>query len=111
MALKNIKRGETKPPVDDLPQVPAVTSAPDGAIMVSTGKYARNAVMTAFEMIGGVNRMAEWADENPGEFYTKLFGKTITREVEQTKSDDLEGLLEAIDAEVEVVDVESESVE
>lgn len=38
--------------------------------------------MIAFEMIGGVERMADWADENPGEFYTKLFPKILTREVE-----------------------------
>lgn len=82
-----------------LSNLPSVTSAPDGAIMISAGKYARHAVMTAFEMIGGVKRMAEWADENPGEFYTKMFAKTITREVEERKSDSVEDLLDAIDAE------------
>jgi hypothetical protein len=30
----------------------------------------------AFQMIGGVDRLALWADQNPGDFY-KLFGKLM----------------------------------
>lgn len=30
----------------------------------------------AFELIGGVPRLALWADQNPGQFY-QLFGKTL----------------------------------
>lgn len=59
----------------------------DGTVLLSAGRYAREAVLTTFEMIGGVERMAEWADENPKDFYTKLFAKTITREVESTGGD------------------------
>ncbi len=35
-----------------------------------------NAFTNAFQMIGGVDRLALWADSNPGEFY-KLFGKLM----------------------------------
>lgn len=65
--------------------------------MANAGKYARNAVLTVFETIGGVERMAEWAEDNPGEFYTKLFAKTITRDNEHTVSDGVEDLLDRLD--------------
>lgn len=35
-----------------------------------------NAFNTAFHMIGGVSRLALWADKNPGEFF-KLYGKLL----------------------------------
>lgn len=43
------------------------------------GKYAGAAVMAAFEMIGGVNRLANWADENPSDFFTKVMPKIVQR--------------------------------
>ena len=71
--------------------MPAVS--PDGRLMANAGRYARNAVLTAFEMIGGVDRMAKWADENPGDFYGKLFTKTITRDTEISDSRTVEDML------------------
>lgn len=38
-----------------------------------------NAVHDAFDLIGGAPRLASWAHENPKDFYTKLFNKTIER--------------------------------
>lgn len=35
-----------------------------------------NAFTNAFYMIGGVDRLALWADQNPGEFF-KLYGKLM----------------------------------
>lgn len=35
-----------------------------------------NAFTNAFQMIGGVDRLAVWADANPGEFF-KIFGKLL----------------------------------
>lgn len=121
MALKNVKRSSTnngsegtsahKKAPESLPQLPSIGASPDGAIMVSAGKYARNAVMTAFDHIGGVERLVAEADADPKWFYDKLFSKTITKEIEVDKKDDVEDLLEALDAEFEeVTDVESESV-
>lgn len=51
----------------------------DGQLVQAAGAYARHAVLTAFEMIGGVEAMAEWALANKSEFYTKLFPKLIGR--------------------------------
>lgn len=50
-------------------------------------KAARNtrlldAIQETFELIGGVPRMAVWADKEPGEFY-KLLGKQIPGMVQQ----------------------------
>lgn len=69
----------------------------DGAVIPHAGRYARECVLIAFEMIGGVERMAVWANDNPGEFYTKLFPKVITREVEHTASEGIEDLLSRLD--------------
>ena len=44
-----------------------------------------DAFLDAFELIGGVPRLALWADENPTEFY-RLYGKLVPKE-EQTKTD------------------------
>jgi P2-related tail formation protein len=88
--------------------------ASDGAVMENMGRYSRGVVKAVFESIGGVERMAEWADENPGEFYTKLFAKTITRETEIGTTEGVEALLERLDeAEKsgDVIDAEFEVLE
>lgn len=41
-----------------------------------------DAIQETFEIIGGVPRMAIWADSDPGEFY-KLYGKQIPGMVQQ----------------------------
>lgn len=83
----------------------------DGAVIAHAGRYARECVLVAFEMIGGVERLAAWAEKNPTEFYTRIFTKTITKEVELGTSRGIEELLsqldrgggQAIDADYEVV--------
>ena len=69
----------------------------DGAVIAHAGRYARECVLLAFEMIGGVERMAEWATSHPTEFYTRLFTKVITKEVEITASQGVEDLLARLD--------------
>lgn len=76
---------------------PAPYGDADGAVIAHAGRYARECVLVAFEMIGGVERMADWAAKNPGEFYTKLFTKVITREVEVHASEGIEDLLLRLD--------------
>lgn len=46
---------------------------------------ASQAVDQAFEAIGGVNRLAIWADRNPTRFYTQMVAKRIpaTAEISQ----------------------------
>jgi hypothetical protein len=43
------------------------------------GRYAGAVVMSVFEQIGGISRMAAWADSNYTDFATKLFPKMISR--------------------------------
>lgn len=43
------------------------------------GRMGGALVLSCFEMIGGLPRMASWADQNPTDFYTKLFPKVISR--------------------------------
>jgi hypothetical protein len=43
------------------------------------GRYAGAVVVACFEQIGGLRRMADWADQNPTDFYTKLMPKLIQR--------------------------------
>lgn len=43
------------------------------------GRYAGAVVLAVHEQIGGLARMAAWADQNPTDFYTKLFPKMIQR--------------------------------
>lgn len=74
-----------------------VCSGPDGAVMANMGKYHREAVSTAFEMIGGIDRLADWAGKNPGEFYTKLFTKLIPKETEISASQGVEDFLRELD--------------
>lgn len=70
----------------------------DGAVIAHAGRYAREAVLLAFEMIGGVDRLADWAGKNPDLFYTRLFPKVISREVEVTASAGVEDLLRKLDS-------------
>jgi hypothetical protein len=81
--------------------------------MQSAGKRSRQLVMDAFEMIGGVERFAEWASENPGEFYTKLFTKTITTETDVNHTHGVESVLdelEAAEAAGDVIDADYEEL-
>lgn len=50
-----------------------------GEIYQHVGRFAGAIVMSVFEQIGGVNRMAAWADASPDSFYTKVFPKMIQR--------------------------------
>lgn len=76
---------------------PQLQGSADGAVIPHVGRYARESVLLAFEMIGGVERLADWATKNPGEFYTKMFTKVVTREVEVSASEGIEDLLLRLD--------------
>lgn len=64
------------------PQAPTIPVANQQMIYENVGKYARGAVLHAFQQIGGTEALAAWAVENPTDFYTKLFPKIIARETE-----------------------------
>lgn len=84
-----------KPPSTPKPTLP---SALDGKVFENVGKYARGAILFAFERIGGAEALSDWAEDNKGEFYTKLFPKIVTREVEVTERRSLDDLMDVIDA-------------
>lgn len=62
-------------PTRDLARLPMVSAEQYQHV----GRYAGALVMSCFEQIGGLGRMAAWADSNPTDFYTKLFPKMISR--------------------------------
>ncbi len=86
-----------RPPLLRLPHAASPYGDADGAVLAHAGRYARECVLIAFEMIGGVERMADWADKNPEAFFTKVFPKVITKEVEVTASEGIEDLLLRLD--------------
>lgn len=43
------------------------------------GKFSGAIIMSVFHQIGGIDRMAAWADSNYTDFATKLFPKLIQR--------------------------------
>jgi hypothetical protein len=65
----------------NLPVTRAVTSLPviSAEAYQYVGRYAGAIVMSVFEQIGGVERMAAWAETSPESFYTKVFPKMISR--------------------------------
>lgn len=88
-----------------LPKVkrPSLPQAGGGSIYENAGKYARGAVLYAFENIGGADALADWARENPDDFYTKLFPKIITKEVDVQDNRGVDELLTVLDGDYEVV--------
>jgi len=77
---------------------------PSGELMINAGRYSRGAVIAAFEMMGGIEAFALWAVENQSEFYTKMFGKVIGRELEVKSSDGLEDMLTILDGEADEIE-------
>ena len=67
-------------------------------MILHAGRYARESVLLAYEMIGGVEAMADWASKNKTDFYTKLFPKVLTREVEVHASEGIEDLINRLDS-------------
>lgn len=88
----------------------ALPVASEGALYGHMGRYAGEMVIVAAEMIGGVERLAAWADANYGEFVTKVFPKVIARPVEHNvHSDSVEALLEKLDRADNATLIEGES--
>lgn len=91
-----------KPPAKRTPRgmladIPSI----DAALYQSVGRYAGAAVMTAFEQIGGTQRLAEWAEANPTDFYKGVFTKLIAapKQVEVSGTVNFRQALEALNLE------------
>jgi len=63
------------PVVQNLANIPMISAEQYQHV----GRYAGAVVMSVFEQIGGVKRMAFWADQNYTDYATKLFPKMISR--------------------------------
>lgn len=75
-------------------------ASPEGALLVhASARLRTNIVDTVFLMIGGTERLADWATKNPTEFYTKLWGKGMAKPlaIEVSESGSLEDLLGELD--------------
>lgn len=83
-------------------RTPGLPDVFEGEIFKQVGKYARGSVLYAFEQVGGPDGLARWAADNPDDFYTKLFPKIITKEVEVHEQRGLDALMNVIDADYEV---------
>lgn len=68
-------RTDITQPTRDLARLPMISAE----AYQHVGRFAGALVMSCFEQIGGLPRMAAWADSNPTDFYTKLFPKMISR--------------------------------
>ena len=88
---------------------PSLPTAFEGEIFQNVGKYARGAVLYAFEKVGGADGLSDWAESNKDEFYTKLFPKIITRESEVTHHKTVDQLMDVLDGDY-VVDGEFDEV-
>lgn len=75
-------------------------ATPEGALLVHASARLRTSIVdTVFQMIGGPERLAAWADRNPGEFYTKVWAKGMAKPlaIEVTDTGSLEDLIGDLD--------------
>lgn len=87
-----------------VPQLPAVMGDADGAVTVFASRHMRNAVASAFEALGGVQGLVDWANTNletKTKFYTGLAAKLIVKEVEISDRS-IEDVIDQLDSGVPV---------
>jgi hypothetical protein len=66
---------------NDAQELARISDAPKNVLKFTrstkvTRQEVVNAFTNAFQMIGGIDRLALWADQNPSEFY-RLYGKLL----------------------------------
>jgi len=83
---------------------PSTPTVFKGEIYNAVGKYARGAVLHAFEQIGGTEGLGQWAELNKDDFYTKLFPKIIARESEVQHVRSVDDIMDLLDADYDVVE-------
>lgn len=101
-----------KTPGNVIAQMPQIS----GEQYQHVGRCSGAIVMACFEQLGGLARMAVWADQNPTDFYTKLFPKLIQRSAQVDVSgtvtiDDAISRLESSPIDVDYVEIHSEPAE
>ncbi len=58
----------------------------DGDIFVNVGQYAKAQTLLVYEMLGGVEAYAKWAEDSKDDYYNKHWGKLISVQLEHTGS-------------------------
>jgi len=72
--------------------------APNGEFFATVGrKYLKNAGLAVFEMLGGVDSFAVWAEKNKSDFYTKIYPKLLDKSVEITDLRTIEDVISDLD--------------
>ncbi len=68
--------------------------------------------MSVFEQIGGVKRMAAWADANPTDYFTKILPKMIQRSqhVDHSGTITIDDAITRLEKNDEPIDAEYEEV-
>jgi len=71
-------------------------------LYANVGRYAGAAVLTAFEQLGGIDGLVEWAGrtgENEEAFYTRIFTKIVSspKQVEVSGTLKIEEAIKALD--------------
>lgn len=95
-------------PVREMTRIPNISSEQYSHL----GKYSGALVMAAFEMIGGLPRLAAWAETNPTDFYTKIWNKTIQRsqQVDVTGTLTIDDAITRLERQGEVFEAEFEDI-
>lgn len=90
----------------------AIAALPDGSIAaVRPARLANRAVEAVYELLGGDAAFAEWARENPTDYYTKMFAKTMTKTVEHGVDNSVEAMLDRIEGRALPAPIEAEYVD
>ena len=82
-------RTDITQPTRDLARLPMISAE----AYQHVGRFAGALVMSCFEQIGGLPRMAAWADSNPTDFYT-----AIPKMISRSQQVDVSGTLTIDDA-------------
>lgn len=92
----------------EIGRVPALSAE----ALQHVGRYSNALVLACFEQIGGLERMAKWADHNPTDFFTKLFPKTMSRatQVDVSGSITIDEAINRLESGTVPVDAEYEEV-
>ena len=93
-------------PQKDVAALPIIS----GEAYQHIGRFAGALVLSCFEQIGGLPRMADWADQNPTDFYTKLFPKMIskTAQVDHTGSITLDDAISRLESTSDPIEADFE---
>jgi hypothetical protein len=56
-----------------------------------TAISCKDSILEVFKRLGGVDGMAAWAQDNPGEFYSRIYAKLLPKQVDVDHSGSVGG--------------------